>query len=508
MKNFHLVLLLGLCAAYAAVLSIVSIDNQNRFYYSAFDAGIYDQAVWLLSVGRAPFVTVEGMNVFGDHVQFILLLVAPLYRLWDSINVLYVLQSVALAAGAIPLYFIAMDRFKDKWIPLVFALSYLTYPALLWTNLENFHPTSFAVPLLLSAFYFLTKKKYGLFLATLALLLVTREELAFTTAALGAFAFFKYDRKVGAAAVAASLAWLFICMYAVLPYFAGFGYFDKRPFTFAIPGRDMAEISANIVQNPGKLSEALITEQNAEYLFELSAPTTFLSLLSPQTLLLAAPGLGINLLSGWWYMHSIEYHYTYAITPFVFVSAVYGAARLRDFILSRDRRFGRVFAVPLAAIVLASLACSNAFGPHQTSIDNALGLASTIGSFGEVQEYRTLVREDAIARVPADASVSATYLFVPRLTHREIVYMFPNPFRESYWGAMTDNYTPPTPTIDTDYILIDDTIVQSDAEQIIGRLLELKIYFKVFEAKDIIVLARNRSVAYERGVLGNYTDVQ
>jgi uncharacterized membrane protein len=504
-RDCHVVLLLAMCAAYAVAMSAVSIDNHDRFYNGAFDAGIYDQAVWLLSRGRAPFATVEGMNVFGDHAQFILLLVAPLYRAWDSIGVLYVLQSVALAAGAIPLYFIAKDKFNNKWIPFAFVASYLLYPALLWTNLENFHPVSFAVPLLFSAFYFLTKKKYGLFLATVALLLITREELAFTTAALGAFAFFKYDRKVGAATVAASLAWGFVCMYSILPYFGGFGYFIKRPFAFAIHGTGVAEVLTNIAQNPGRLSAALFRGQNAEYLFKLSVPTAFLSLLSPETLFLAAPGLVINLLSGWWYMHSIEYHYTYAIIPFVFISAVYGAARLRDFMLSRNRKFGRLFAVPLAVVVLASLACNNTFGPYPTSVGNVSMLVSTIINFGK-QDSRTALMDEAVGLVPPGASVSAAYLFVPHLTHREIVYMFPNPFRESYWGAMLGNYTPPTPTVDADYVLLDNTVAPQDMHMM-NTLVDRQVYLKIFQREDVIVMKRNRSVAYDRGILGNNTDI-
>ena len=39
--------------------------------------GIFDQGVWLLSRFHAPFVTVMGRNLFGDHTSFILLLAVP-----------------------------------------------------------------------------------------------------------------------------------------------------------------------------------------------------------------------------------------------------------------------------------------------------------------------------------------------------------------------------------------------------------------------------------------------
>ena len=75
-----------------------------------YDMGIFDQGVWLLSRFHAPFVTVMGRNLFGDHTSFILLLAVPLYWVWPHAQTLLVLQTCLLAAAAVPVYLLALRR--------------------------------------------------------------------------------------------------------------------------------------------------------------------------------------------------------------------------------------------------------------------------------------------------------------------------------------------------------------------------------------------------------------
>ena len=66
-----------------------------------FDLGIYDQAIWLLSRLRDPFITVRGLEAFGHHVNVILLLLAPFYRLGAGPHFLLFVQVVAQASGSV-----------------------------------------------------------------------------------------------------------------------------------------------------------------------------------------------------------------------------------------------------------------------------------------------------------------------------------------------------------------------------------------------------------------------
>jgi len=46
---------------------------------SSYDVGLYDQGAWLLSRFEAPFVTLMGRNLLGDHASLVMFLVVPFY---------------------------------------------------------------------------------------------------------------------------------------------------------------------------------------------------------------------------------------------------------------------------------------------------------------------------------------------------------------------------------------------------------------------------------------------
>ena len=68
--------LISLAFVYMAGLSVELHRGLNT---SAYDFGLYDQGIWLLSRFKDPFVTLMGRNLFGDHTSFILILLVPLY---------------------------------------------------------------------------------------------------------------------------------------------------------------------------------------------------------------------------------------------------------------------------------------------------------------------------------------------------------------------------------------------------------------------------------------------
>ena len=87
---------------FAVVLGIRMITEYRRFAINAFDLGIFDQGLWLLSRFETPFSTVRGLLLFGDHSSHILLPLAPLYWVLPDAEGLLVLAVVVIAVGARP----------------------------------------------------------------------------------------------------------------------------------------------------------------------------------------------------------------------------------------------------------------------------------------------------------------------------------------------------------------------------------------------------------------------
>ncbi|MDE2588903.1 MAG: DUF2079 domain-containing protein, partial [Patescibacteria group bacterium] len=98
--------------AYAA-LSIVRHSHYGSFGY---DLGIEDQITWKFSQFELPISTISDTPFvlsFKDHVEFIYMLLAPFYWIWDSVYFLLILQSFFFCFSAIPMFLLA-EKYKLK----------------------------------------------------------------------------------------------------------------------------------------------------------------------------------------------------------------------------------------------------------------------------------------------------------------------------------------------------------------------------------------------------------
>ena len=184
-------LLTALIIAAAVGLAAYSIARHNAFNSKVYDLGLHVQVWWNTAHGRLFASSIEVTNYLGDHVSPIILLLAPLYRLWPDPRLLLMLQAAALALGAWPLALLARHRLQASWpeqAPLAalgLALIYLTYPALGFVNRFEFHEETLAVPLLLTAFWLHEVKRRGWLSMTLLLVLLVKEDAGLTVAAFG-----------------------------------------------------------------------------------------------------------------------------------------------------------------------------------------------------------------------------------------------------------------------------------------------------------------------------------
>jgi uncharacterized membrane protein len=85
-----------------------------------------------------------------------------------------------------------------------------------------------------------------------------------------------------------------------------------------------------VIKNPIRLLQHVLSDPSIHYLRQLFGPLAFLPLLSPHLLAIAAPEFGINLLSESGNMRNIYFHYTAVLTPFIFISTLFGFQLIRD----------------------------------------------------------------------------------------------------------------------------------------------------------------------------------
>jgi uncharacterized membrane protein len=408
---------LGLAVGvYILVFVRLTFGLYDRLALMAFDLGIFDQAVWLISRGQTPFVTVRGLHILADHFSAILYLLAPLYWLWSSAKMLLLAQTVVLAVGALPIYALARDRTRSAPVACLFALVYLFYPCLQWSNTCEFHPDTFATPLLLGAFYCLTRRRWAWYFVMLALAALTKETAGLTILGIGIYALFVH-RRVGWSTIALGASAFVVGVETV----RWFNHGTPSPYVwlYARFGSSPLAIIWHVVTHPFSVAAELNNEVHRTYFLQLMAPVLFLPLAAPEIFFLASPALMSNLLSGRPAMHDIESYYTASVIPFVLAASVIGYDRIQK----RGGPFVR--SALLANLALWSLA-GTLWGPLWRDTRT---LDSTLSAAGAAEA------ESLLASVPPEASVSAQMALVPQLSHRERIYTFPNPFSHNAWGG-------------------------------------------------------------------------
>ena len=410
-----LLCLWSLAGAYFMVMSVVVVRRHLSLNSHAFDLGIFDQALWALTHGEGLWSSILGRHLLGEHFSPVMYAVGLGYRLWPDPMYLLVLQTAVLAAGALPLWWLVRQELGSPHWALLFSFLYLCYQPVRNVNLYDFHEIALTTPLLLGAFYYLNKRRYVVFAAFLLTALLCREEITQIMLVFGCYMMLAHGRRWIGASVAISGVILFLVLIlAVIPHFRGGPYPFLERYSYL--GLSIPEILGTLLMHPLHVLQHVVTRAKLEYAWRVFAPLAFLSFLSPVHLLLALPTFLQNILSDFSAQYSIDFQYTAPLTPFVFVSAVFGLKNLltHHAQFSRYSRWTRrVGPIPVAVILLILMLVHFGESP-----------ASQLRRFAP-NSHERFVRFDFLPRIPATASVSAQDALVPHLAHRARINQFP-----------------------------------------------------------------------------------
>jgi len=112
-RRRQVIILCLLIGQYIFVFGWLTWSQQANFGTFGYDMGLYDQGIWLLSRFKDPFVTIRGLYFFEHHVNLITLLFVPAYWLGAGPHFLYLVETVWMALGAVPLFLLARDRLES-----------------------------------------------------------------------------------------------------------------------------------------------------------------------------------------------------------------------------------------------------------------------------------------------------------------------------------------------------------------------------------------------------------
>jgi uncharacterized membrane protein len=394
--------------AWGVGFAVLAARRHADFLSHRYDLGNMTQAVWSTAHGRPLEITEsagEQMSRLGSHVDPLLVLFAPLWWIWPSPLLLTTVQALALASGALPVYWLARKHVGDDRAAWALSLAYLLYPAIQWNALNDFHPVTLAIPLLLFMIWFLDEDRLVPALIVGVLAASTKEDVPLVIAGIGIwYALRRGKPGVGGAIAAIAIVWTAVAVWVVVPHFNG----GPSPFysRYDSVGGSPRGIVETLFTDPGRLWDAATTGSDLRYLFLLLVPLLLLWALEPILALAAFPVLALNLLSDFWSMNRIEYQYVSTIVPCLFAAAAIGAGKL-------GRKWGVIAAT--SVLVVVGLACLS-------------GPLASIGTYNE--SYRPSAAKidairDAMALVPDSAPVTASNRIGAHLSARRRILIFP-----------------------------------------------------------------------------------
>jgi uncharacterized membrane protein len=81
------------------VLFLVSTWRHWVHQSTAFDLGVYDQVIYLISRGEPPISSFLGFHILGDHLALAVYPLTMLYAVYPTVMWLFAVQAACLAAG-------------------------------------------------------------------------------------------------------------------------------------------------------------------------------------------------------------------------------------------------------------------------------------------------------------------------------------------------------------------------------------------------------------------------
>src|SRR5204862_2767095 len=159
--------------------------------------------------------SVNGISRFAIHFEPILFPVSLFYLIWPDPNTLLVIQTLVVASGAFPAFWLARLRLRNELAAVAIALVYLLYPAQQQATIFEFHAVTFTASLLLFTLYFMyTRQTVWLFVFAI-LSMACKEEIPLVIAFFGLWSIIFQQRwRSGLVLVLLAIGWIGLIFWA------------------------------------------------------------------------------------------------------------------------------------------------------------------------------------------------------------------------------------------------------------------------------------------------------
>lgn len=417
---FYLIVLV-----YIVFASTYVILKNQAYLTSGFDLGLVNQAFSTTLFNHKLFYETgdlsfnPGGSYFGVHFSPILFLLLPFYAIYPSVENLLVMQTVILALGAFPVYWISRDKLGEK-VGLLISVVYFIYPPLFLLNQNDFHLEAFTSTFFIFSVYYLEKEEWTKSLAFFVLAMLTIEFAPIVGVFVALYALLLLLKKRIKGRRTAQKFIIVAILVSILMFALALKTKETfNTFTSPIPSpfHDVLSGSSDAF--------AVVSSNWSEkvlYVVDFFVPLAFLPLLAPAPLIMALPWILASFATNYQPYYSVYFQYTGFVIPFVLAALPKAMERLK--LQNKQRVFYVIF---LSTIIFAL------YLPLGQGITWNYRLPTADERVGVIQKMLTLI--------PSNASVLTENDIFPHVSNRAEAYM----------------YMPNSTNVSVDYILVDQT---------------------------------------------------
>lgn len=419
-KHGPLVVVIAAAAFFSAFFIFYTLRWHYKLRTGNYDLSINNNLMYGGLHGQflhSPLVfPKEPAKYLANHVKLGAYLFLPIYALAPRAETLFVIQSIFIGFGSVPLFLFAR-RHVSEWTAALVCLAYLSYYPLHGASFSEFQAVPVAAFFIFVIIWAADTRRYRWLAAALVAALLMREDVSVGLAVLGAFYLLSgYRPGPGLVIALVSTAYFLVLRFYVMEAAGSWWFPNMYKELWADGEKGFKSVIKTMLTNPMFTLSKIIVEKKVMYLLHLLTPIVFLP--ARRWYLWAAflPGAFLTLLvTNYDPPITYSFHYVMHWAPYLFAASVIALEALRrspDFGIERYR-------AAAAAMVASSLVLTYNYGafPRREGSFKA-GFSKIEFSFTEDEWNRYQELLEITSMIPKDASLAATEKCGPHLSSR------------------------------------------------------------------------------------------
>jgi uncharacterized membrane protein len=410
-------------------LKFAKINSLHQY----LDFATHLEILWRNSQGLGLTTLMSEKYIASNHwfaahfTPIIYLTYVPAFTIFPSPYVIPISETFFILSSLIPLWLIS-KKYLDDNLSRLLICSFLFYPTIFYINLYGIAYIELCIPLFLWLFYFFEEKKNKLFILTLILCLMTREEVSLVICFFGIYMLIKKRYSLGLFTIILSLVYFFTVLYVIIPSFrtAEYQQLHIAQSLFKQWGNTFLEVIFNILKSPIDTLSKILTAPKIGNFVMMLIPLLFVPLSSLSIFLIATPNFALTFMSSSITHSSFILYYLSPSIPIFFYATITGISKLRNF------KFLNINSL-VNAILVASITTTIFFGATPISIA-FWSKNYYVGNFytnnfhrsAYIEEDRDIIAKEMANLIPDDAVVSAEQHFLPLLYKKKKMIAFPD----------------------------------------------------------------------------------